>query len=1200
MHLGRHVAGRIMNTSISLFCLVSFVTCISSAQFRESVEQNARLVKGMKGCVEGYAGSVSGETIRYPRLNPRSPEALLTRASTGVMAIEWTTHRVPRVLEGRQATFVISAGIYAQPEVGKRFRMFINNIPRFVFSTTPTDSWTVKGDGGGALTFQGILRDQYNDAFGYLRIAVPAAWIVPGEAVRIRVVGEKAESRAWFMVFKDSTVLRFLSEKAENETYCDLTIRSSGTRNDATITAPSAWIGRTVKCVVGGAREDVVTLVQENGVAQARLNFEASQSDSFRLLVDTVLIADIAGKFRETDESRVYPKKLVSLKTRNLSPGIWRIEYQSSYMPEFGTSLIELSDASKGKGTQHLITSSHQDIAWMDTPAQCIIDRDQKVITPALAIMKESPQFCFDLEDVLELREYLERHPDRKNEIHRLLKEGRLGVGATYTMPYEDLCSGEMLVRQFYAGRKWLRSNFPGCDTRTAWNPDVPGRSMQSPQIMQKAGVRFLVISRHERGLYDWRSPDGSGILTYSPHHYALYHENTVGKRFPDAAGYLASSAREWMAGIRNGSVNIPVLSMSDMSSPANLDGFVHTWNTLTSISRTDGNALSLTLPPVRYSTAEAFFRSAAAEKLQLPVVCGERPNIWLYIHGPTHHRAVSAKREADALLPAAEIFSTVEALLSQSPQRYPRRQLTDAWEALIYPDHGWGGKNGEVTDSIFLSKYEYARDAARQLHASALSSIGARVRVEDSKGIPAIVFNSLSWNRTAPVRFTQSFAPGEISKGLVVSDAAGLPVAAQLLSPDRYGDGSLKSAEIIFVAENVPPVGYATYYLKPSQDANEVSRHQATAVNALENVFYKITLGPGGVRQITDRDLGMDLLEGEKFLGGELFTMQSVGEDAGEWAEPQQPTMEGFDRLSSHNPEWHLVESGAVRQVVEMRQDMQHVVVVQRVILYRSLKQIDFETDLLQWDGTKYREFRLGFPVRMPKGQIAYEVPFGTLEVGKDEMKGAAGERYTQEVATVHPRSVQNWISASDENFGVTMSSSVSVWDYQDPTGPANGVTLLQPILLASRKSCHGEGNWYLQNGDHHYRFSLTSHRPGWRNGRRFGVGANVPITVVCNRVPAPGRSLPERLSLFSIDAANVVLSTMKMGDDDDRVVLRVWESDGKEAHPTLKLHWPVSGAERTDIIEEEGIPTAVTRDGVTITMGHHSIETLKLVPWY
>ena len=39
--------------------------------------------------------------------------------------------------------------------------------------------------------------------------------------------------------------------------------------------------------------------------------------------------------------------------------------------------------------------------------------------------------------------------------------------------------------------------------------------------------------------------------------------------------------------------------------------------------------------------------------------------------------------------------------------------------------------------------------------------------------------------------------------------------------------------------------------------------------------------------------------------------------------------------------------------------------------------------------------------------------------------------------------------------------------------------------MLLASRRSCHGQGNWYLQEGDHRYRFSLTSHEAADSQGR-------------------------------------------------------------------------------------------------------------------
>jgi len=91
-------------------------------------------------------------------------------------------------------------------------------------------------------------------------------------------------------------------------------------------------------------------------------------------------------------------------------------------------------------------------------------------------------------------------------------------------------------------------------------------------------------------------------------------------------------------------------------------------------------------------------------------------------------------------------------------------------------------------------------------------------------------------------------------------------------------------------------------------------------------------------------------------------------------------------------------------------------------------------------------------------------------------------------------------------------MSTSVAVNDYRDPTPDPAPYPVLQAVLLASRRSCHGEGNWYLQEGDHHYRFSLTSHAPGWTSAWRPGREANSPLFAVLEARPRPGAGLRKR----------------------------------------------------------------------------------------
>jgi alpha-mannosidase len=1184
-------------------CWITIILVMASAALEaqdfRAIDRNAFIFQKLAGSVEGYAEALSGELIDYPRIRDDRPLALITRATTGAHAIEWKSVPVPASSDSGDISFVLYAGILTRPNATFGFTLMVNDTARVAFSTVDTISWEAGVPGGVRLAFYGAMRDQHTDAFGYLQILVPRRFVTTGEPVRFRAVGDSAGSRVWFMVFRDSDVLTYLADRVASESSCEIYIDEQGKQYHARLSAPRTWLTRKVGFSISESPVTPLTLLNRNDTAVVTFSFPVQKQLPFKLYVDGEKIVDIPGFFSDVNQTILFPKKIVSLNSRTLSSGGWILEHTAVFAPQVSPTLAALSSAARKSDTLHLIISTHQDIAWMDSPEQCIKDRDEKILAPALELMKADPQYRFDLEDVLFLREFLERHPDRKSELQRVITSGQLGIGASYNQPYEDLSSGEMLIRQFYCGRKWLMKNFPGANSRTYWNPDVPGRTAQMPQIMSKAGVPYLFMSRFGRGLYRWLSPDSSGILAMSPGHYGDFAERVGRKGFPEMAGFIATYSREWSSEIPNGSATVPIVSMSDMSTPVRYGDLIETWNGFKSISLPDANPQPLTLPHIGYSTAERFFNGVAAERPQLPTVLGERPNIWLYIHGPTHHRAVSAKREADFYLPAAETFSTIDALLSKSFARYPQDELTAAWEAQLYPDHGWGGKNGDITDSTFRAKYEFARDTGKRISASAAGSIAARIQTSPAKGLPVILFNSLSWRRTGPVHLSVNFAPGEFRQGFVLYNASGRIIPSQTTTITRHPDGSVSAADVVFIAENLPPVGYSTIYIRRSPRVLLPDTSSADILT-LENRHYIVSLAPGGVEQIVDIKLQKELLITGKFLGNELFTMQSVGEDAGEWSEPQQPSMEGFDKLSNHGPGWRLIESGSVRRVAELRQEISHVTVVQRVILYSALKQIDFETELLKWDGTKYREFRLAFPLNLDQGRVAYEIPFGAVEVGRDEMKGVAGERYLKEVSTIRPRPIQNWMSAWDNLVGVTFSSSVAAWDYQDPTDQPLASPLLQPILLTSRRSCHGLGPWYLQEGDHTYRFSMTSHRPDWRNGRKFGVAANAPIVVVFNPRPSGPPTLPEEKSFLSIGTDNIVLSTMKKCEDDNSVVLRFYEDAGVNSAAKARFMTLLRGVEKTNIIEEEGKPVPYRSDELPLTLPHHSIETFKVVPLF
>ena len=182
--------------------------------------------------------------------------------------------------------------------------------------------------------------------------------------------------------------------------------------------------------------------------------------------------------------------------------------------------------------TFYLMASSHNDIAYLDDPKGTADFRAESLIGPALELMKTDDSFALDIESTLFLKEYLARHAERIDEIRKRIQQKRLSFGGRYTQFYEAMYGGEALVRQMYFGRKWLKRTLGGdCDTRIVWDTDVPQRTLQSPQVFAKAGIKYLMIGRFPR-------PESSfGRAPTAPASWPTRTSTIpVGARFPGAA----------------------------------------------------------------------------------------------------------------------------------------------------------------------------------------------------------------------------------------------------------------------------------------------------------------------------------------------------------------------------------------------------------------------------------------------------------------------------------------------------------------------------------------------------------------------------------------------------------------------------------------------------------------------------------------
>ncbi|MFH1453626.1 MAG: CFI-box-CTERM domain-containing protein [Armatimonadota bacterium] len=933
-------------------------------------------------------------------------------------------------------------------------------------------------------------------------------------------------------------------------------------------------------------------------------------------------------------------------------------------------------------GTTHVIYCSHQDIGWENLIATCINIRNKLIINPVLGWIEEdypNSVYRYNLEYTREVMDYLDAYPGDKSKIIEYIRSGNLEIGATYNCNYESMLPSEALVRLVYLGRKWQKKELGSdCASSVAWNIDPPARAMQMPQIFKKAGINYLITSRQEKGIYNWKSPnfhsgtDDYSILVLSNGKYDFPTEKYQGADYlgvftpyayiqkqetgpvpvyaddfnnvknnvngcwenndnytywdPIAGANLPVTLDSWTTIINGYGLSSvwPLVYTHDMAIPAPYMGvntaqyasnFINDW----SISRVAGR------PYLRMSTCKDAFDAISSAAVQQGVTfdewIGERPNVWLYIHGPAHHWALTAIREAARLLPAAEMFSTFDCIINGSFGSYPSDTFEEAWKNAIYPDHGWGGNNGAENDITFLNCALSAQQSAETILTSATGSIAGSIKFKTRDAAPIVVFNTLPWERDDPV--TCTVTPQNNTWSII--DFNGNPVSYQILSTS----GTQK--EIVFIAEDVPSLGYKTYYLiNGSMSAPDIELPLTPTTDLYRNSMYEADFAAAGLNYLKDLSLDINIIQSETydtktFLGGEIFTMYSRLYGAGEFATVEQPVVDGtFYQLNSGNPSWSIVEEGPVRDAYQFEKELDNCTVREKIIFYRGIKKVDFEVSILDWDGTIFREWRMALPVNINNGIVAYEVPMGVVQVGRDELAFGAGERYTQLCKMVHPREVQNFISVCDQDrtYGVTMSSSVAVCDYLFPAdgglGPdASGLIanpILQPVLLATRQSC-GEGNiTYSQTGDHTYSFSVLSHEGDWSDnsvrGGKFAMQANSPLrAVILSRAQDTG-TLEEEKSFCSVSPANIILTAFKKRDDtasgvlDGNVILRMYDIEGKSGtYPTTVSFFCRSDSVRqTNIIEEYASSSAdaalsSTGRSLSLNVGHHAIETIALL---
>ncbi|HET6848163.1 MAG TPA: glycoside hydrolase family 38 C-terminal domain-containing protein [Gaiellales bacterium] len=123
---------------------------------------------------------------------------------------------------------------------------------------------------------------------------------------------------------------------------------------------------------------------------------------------------------------------------------------------------------------------------------------------------------------------------------------------------------------------------------------------------------------------------------------------------------------------------------------------------------------------------------------------------------------------------------------------------------------------------------------------------------------------------------------------------------------------------------------------------------------------------------------------------------------------------------------------------------------------------------------------------------------------------------------------------------------------------------------------------------GHHRFAYAVLPHAGGWREAGVVAEAARFETPVRWLSGDASPRSF------LSIDDPNLVIDTVKRGEDADAVAVRLYEAHGGRGRARLSIAWPVREAVRCSLLEDPGEPLDVRDGAIEIPYGPHEIVSL------
>ncbi len=864
----------------------------------------------------------------------------------------------------------------------------------------------------------------------------------------------------------------------------------------------------------------------------------------------------------------------------------------------------------------------------------------------------DEAKYRYSVEASWSLQNFIsKRNEDTKYMLAKYIAEGRIDIHALYGNMVTGMCGHEEIIRTMYPSFK-IAKEFGG-HIKVASITDIPGFSWALPTVLSGAGVKYFfaglptyfewgsgkykdkightfwdekkILRPYGRpDAFYWKGPDGSKILVYYQGGYGCWSPKTydeIMNELPDRLNEMKDSPLSVVryAGYGCGD-NTPTTSKVSM--------LVKEWNS------------KWAYPKLIVSTSTMFFEKLAKKCGEdIRTFSGDLPGTDYTVGALSTAMETTKNRRTHDEIHSAEKLATMSHILLDD-SNYPSDVINEAYNSMmLYDEHSWGMyySGGNVPEWSYADKSNFAYKASgltelllsgmqpktHKTFATNARNIAHSIEF-NKEGRHIVVFNTLSFTRNDLVEITDF----DIKEPFEIVDAeTGESVAHQIVqiksphSPvlhasERYARRTSfydfnagSDCNLVFVAENVPSMGYKTYRIvTKNKKISENSTSLLLSDSVIENRFYKVKLNSltGTIESIFDKEYGRELVD--QYAQHQVNQMITRWVETGKVESPQYSTI----KKNENGP---VVASVVVSSGVSGCPQL-----TQEIKLYDKIKRIDIANRILK-DKTPNMEVYFAFPFMMKNPDFRYEGPLSVIKPLRDQFPGSNSNYY----------SVQHWANVSDGDLGITLApvdAHMVEFGGLHPTVVSQAHHVVAPVdYLGDFTEEMKKGHMYSfvinsnyqtnfppsQLGDILYRYSITTNRGNWIacQPRDFGWAASNPLLAVQvagkDEGPLPpyrdtaekkNEILPESLSFCTIDKSNVILMTLKKAEDNNGIIVRLNETEGQNTKVVLKFPYiNIKKVYKTNLVEVNKDLLEIDNNTLKIDIKPFGIQTIRVI---